>query len=264
MTAAVDFWQTLLGNLDAALLIFARILGIFSFNPLLSRSNIPAIVRAGASVLITYVIASTVDIGSVDLGNTAGQYLFAVLRELFIGLVLGFICNLFVYSIQLAGDLMDAQSGLGMAKVFDPSTNIQMSIFGSVISFMLYLYFFVTNSHLVLIKIFVDSFEVIPLGTGTISPDIGWAVTEMFSGVLVLILRLTMPIVAAELIVEFCVGLLMKAVPQIQIMVVNIQLKVIFGLVILYLVAAPIGEFVESYIEIMINTCREALPLIMQ
>ncbi|MBQ7783995.1 MAG: flagellar biosynthetic protein FliR, partial [Oscillospiraceae bacterium] len=222
----MDFWEVLFDNFEAKLLIFARILGIFSFNPMLSRSNIPARVRIGATMLITYVVALTLDTGGIDTGNTMGEYVMCFVRELFIGLVLGFICDMFVYMIYLAGDVMDAQAGLGMAKVFDPSTSIQMSMYGSYAGFMLYLYFFASNAHLMLIRIFVNSFEVIPLCSGYVNWDIGWLITEMFARIFALMLQLAMPVVAAELIVEFCVGILMKAVPQIQIMVVNIQLKV--------------------------------------
>ena len=149
-----------------------------------------------------------------------------------------------------------------MAKVFDPSTSIQMSMYGSYAGFILYLYFFASNAHLMLIRIFVNSFEVIPLCSGYVNWDIGWLITEMFARIFALMLQLAMPVVAAELIVEFCVGILMKAVPQIQIMVVNIQLKVIIGFFVLFAITSPMGEFIADYTEKLLNTCEEMLPLI--
>lgn len=258
----MEFWDVLLNNFDVTLLIFARILGIFSFNPMLSRANVPAMVRVGVTLLITYVISLTLNVGEIDTGSTMGVYAMCFVRELMIGLVLGFVCDLFVYMLYLAGDIMDAQAGLGMAKVFDPSTSIQMSMYGSFAGFMMYLYFFVSNAHLTLIRIFVDSFEVIPLCSGYINADIGWTIAEMFSQILVLMMQLSMPVIAAELIVEMCVGVLMKAVPQVQIMVVNIQLKVIFGFVVLFAITSPMSEFIADYTEKLLNTCREILPLI--
>ncbi|MGN0665193.1 MAG: flagellar biosynthetic protein FliR [Huintestinicola sp.] len=258
----MDFWEALLANLDISLLIFARMLGIFSFNPILSRNNIPVMVRVGISLMLTAILTAVLDFDYAVMDWNTGVYVMNILKELLIGVILGAVCDMFIFSVQIAGEIMDAQAGLGMAKVFDPSTKIQMSIFGSIISFMMYLYFFATNSHLTLVKIFVDSYEVIPIGTGYINADIGWAAIEMFSQVLVLVLKLAMPVIAAELIVEICVGLLMKTVPQIQIMVVNIQLKVVFGFLILYAIAAPIAEFVDKYIDNMLNSCRDILPQI--
>lgn len=252
----------LLSDFDIKLMVFARILGIFSFNPILSRSNIPARVRVGLSLLMAYIVALALPPMEYDAGNTVGQYVLSFAAELFIGVVLGFICDLFVYMIYLAGDIMDAQAGLGMAKVFDPSTHIQMSMYGSFIGFFMYLYFFASNAHLTLIRIFVDSFEVIPLGGGHLNPDLGWTIVSMFSQILVLMMQLAMPVIAAELIVEFCMGILMKTVPQIQIIVVNIQLKVIVGFVVLFAITSPMSEFIADYTDKMLNTCREMLPLI--
>lgn len=260
----MDFWELLLSDFDIKLLIFGRILGIFAFNPLLSRSNIPVRARVGLTLLITYAAALVYDPADIDMGNTAGQYIMMLIGEIFIGLVLGFVCDLFVYMLYVAGDVMDAQAGLGMAKVFDPSTHIQMSMYGSYAGFMLYLCFFASNAHLTLIRIFLDSFEIIPLGGGQISSELGWRVTEMFAHVFVMMMQLAMPVIAAEMIVEFCVGVLMKAVPQIQIMVVNIQLKVVVGFIVLFAITSPMGEFIAKYTDNMLGTCRELLPVIFE
>ena len=84
----------------------------------------------------------------------------------------------------------------------------------------------------------------------------------MFSQILVLMMQLAMPVIAAELIVEFCMGILMKTVPQVQIIVVNIQLKVIVGFVVLFAITSPMGEFIADYTDKMLGTCKEILPLI--
>ncbi len=258
----MDFWELLLSDLDIKLLIFARILGIFSFNPILARSNIPARVRVGLSMLIAYVISGVIPPSSPELGDTLGQYVMCFVGELSIGLVLGFVCDLFIYMIYLAGDVMDAQAGLGMAKVFDPSTQIQMSMYGSYMGFFMYLYFFAANAHLTLIRIFVDSFNVIPLGGGHLNDELGWTMVMIFARIFVLMMQLAMPVIAAELIVEFCMGILMKTVPQVQIIVVNIQLKVIVGFAVLFAITPPMTEFIADYMEKMLNTCQELLPLI--
>lgn len=192
----------------------------------------------------------------VDSSNT-GVYLFTLLQESIIGIIIGFITNLFFMSVQVAGEIMDMQSGLGMAKVFDPETNVQMSIMGSFASFMLYLYFFIANAHMSYIKLFVVSYDIMPIGAEGFNPDFGYAVAVYFSVLLGMVIKLAMPIMAAELILEFCMGVLMKSVPQIQIMVVNIQLKVAFGFLMLFLLAAPISEFVDGYLDTWLETLTD-------
>lgn len=245
----MDFFTVLFRSFETDLLVFARMLGIFIFNPILSRRNIPTIVKATVTVFITYIAILVVQPEPVDTGIRTGIYLMMICRETVIGLIFGFITDLFFYTVQVAGEVMDMQSGLGMAKVFDPESNVQMSVMGSFISFMMYLYFFATNSHLTLIRLFVMSYDVIPIGSGGFNPDLGYVAASYFSVVLALVIKLAMPIMAAEFILEFCMGLLMKSVPQIQIMVVNIQLKVAFGFAMLFLTAVPLSEYIDGYLD---------------
>ena len=254
--------MVLFRSFETNLLVFARILGIFAFNPILSRRNIPTIARIGASVLITYIVIMVLQPEPVDTGTQAGVYLMMILRESIIGLIIGFITDMFFFMVQVAGEIMDMQSGLGMAKVFDPETHVQMSIMGSFISFMMYLYFFVTNSHLTYIRLFVTSFGIIPLGTGGFNPDLGINIVSYFSVLLAMVIKLAMPVMAAELIMEFCMGVLMKSVPQIQLMVVNIQIKVAFGFAMLFLIAVPISEFVDSYLNTWLGALENLIPII--
>ena len=169
---------------------------------------------------------------------------------------------MFFYSVQMSGDIMDTQAGLGMAKVFDPESNIQMSVMGSFVSFMMYLYFFVTNAHLTYIKLFVMSFDIVPLGVGGFNSNLGIIIVEYFSVVLTLVMKIAMPIVVSQMILQFCVGVLMKSVPQIQIMVVNIQMKVGFGFLILYFVAVPMSNFIDKFMDIWLQTLEGVIPLI--
>ncbi len=258
----MDFFTVLYGSFETDLLFFARILGIFIFNPLLSRRNIPVIAKIGISIFITYIVILIKQPEPIDSGGQAGIYLMMILRESIIGIIIGFITDMFFFMIQVAGEVMDMQSGLGMAKVFDPETHVQMSIMGSFLSFMLYLYFFVTNCHMSYIKLFVVSFDIIPVGGGGFNPDLGYNIVTFFSVLFALVMKLAMPIIAAELIMEFCMGVLMKSVPQIQLMVVNIQMKVAFGFIMLFLTAVPISDFIDRYLERWLEVLEEYLSII--
>lgn len=258
----MDFYSLLFDNFETNLLVFSRVLGIFAFNPLLSRRNIPQIVKVVCCILISMIVIMVRQPEPVETGTVIGVYLAMLLKEGFVGAVLGFITDMFFYSVQMSGEIMDMQSGLGMAKVFDPGTNLQMSIMGSFVSFMMYLYFFVINAHLTYIELFVKSFDIIPLGFEGINPDLGISIVEYFSVVLTLVLKIAMPLIVSQMILQFCVGVLMKSVPQIQIMVINIQLKVGFGFLILFLVAVPLSDFIEKFMNTWLETLEGVLPLI--
>ncbi|MBQ3161386.1 MAG: flagellar biosynthetic protein FliR [Oscillospiraceae bacterium] len=258
----MDYFIVLFRSFETNILVFARILSIFAFTPILSRRNLPVMVRVTISIFITMIVIMVTQPEPVDSGTLAGIYLMMLLREIFIGLTLGFITNMFFNTIQVAGEIMDMQSGLGMAKVFDPETNVQMSIMGSVISFMMYLYFFATNSHMSYIQLFVISFDTLPVGGEGFNPDLGYNIVSYFSVLLAIVVKLAMPIIAAAFILEFCMGMLMKSVPQIQIMVVNIQLKVAVGFMMLFLIAVPLSDFIDSYLDTWLDAVAQFITII--
>lgn len=257
----MDYFIVLFRSFETNILVFARILSIFAFTPILSRRNLPVIARVTISIFITMIVIMVVQPEPVDSGTLAGVYLMMLVREIFIGLTLGFITNMFFNIVQLAGEIMDMQSGLGMAKVFDPETNVQMSVMGSIISFMMYLYFFATNSHMSYIQLFVISFDTLPVGGEGFNPDLGYNIVSYFSVLLAIVVKLAMPIIAAAFILEFCMGMLMKSVPQIQIMVVNIQLKVAVGFMMLFLIAIPLADFIDGYLDTWLDALGQFVTL---
>ena len=99
--------------LPVYLLVFVRMVGMFAFNPLFSRRNVPAIVRAGLALVCMAVIAPGVPYAPQVQDRLAS----AVLLELVIGLACGYIFQAFYYMLFMAGDFMDMQFGMAMSKV---------------------------------------------------------------------------------------------------------------------------------------------------
>ncbi|MCL2053634.1 MAG: flagellar biosynthetic protein FliR [Oscillospiraceae bacterium] len=258
----MDFFDVLFGGFETNLLIFARAIGMIAFNPILSRKNIPLRAKVGVAFFVAIAVVMAMRPAPIDTGEIPGVYLMMVVKEGFVGLTLGFITDMFLYSVQVGGELMDMQSGLGMAKVFDPITNSQSSVMGSLVGIMIYLYFFVINAHLSIIGIFAASYSVVPLGDWVVNLESGIAIASYFSLVLGLVIKLAMPVVVAALIVQFCIGLIMKSVPGIPIMMLNIQIKVIFGFWVLFTIASPMADFIDRYMRIWIETLEEAIHYI--
>jgi flagellar biosynthetic protein FliR len=243
--------QSLIGEYaQLFLLVLMRVSGAFSFAPVLSRTNIPLIARAGTSLIISFVAVTVMPPAAftADLGFPVGVYIIMILREFIIGAVLGIATTWFFQMLIFAGDVIDMQAGLGMAKVFDPGSQTQMSLFGSVFNFMIYFYYLATNCHLTFIKILTDSFAVLPLGDGFFPDTFVPYMLTLFTDVFILAVKLTLPIMIAELVVQFAVGIMMKSVPQIQIMVLNIEIKVVVGIFLLFLIITPTAEFIDKYL----------------
>ena len=258
----LEFFSVFFGSFETFLLVFARSIGTIAFNPILSRNNIPVRAKVALAVFIAFSVFMVINPVPVDTGVSPAVYLMMIVKEGFVGVVMGFITSMFLYCIQVSGELMDMQSGLGMAKVFDPITNAQSSVMGSIISIVMYLYFFVINGHLSIVAIFAASYNVIPIGDWAINFEVGLAVMSYFMLVLGLVIKLALPLVIAGLVVQVCIGLVMKAVPGIQIMMLNIQIKVLLGFWILFTIAAPMANYIDRYLWTWVETLEDSLSYI--
>ena len=138
----------IVNNFVGYLLVIARISGIFTFNPIFSRQNVPTRIKVGATLAFAIVTAGYVGgEGMLFTFNGIPGFFMVLLKELAVGLVLGFITNLIMTVIIYAGELMDTQIGFGMAKAMDPMTGIQMPLFANLFYYMFILYFFLIGGH---------------------------------------------------------------------------------------------------------------------
>ena len=256
------FFEELMNNYQTYLLIFARVFGVFLYNPILSRKNVPSRVKIGTSIALAGVIGLPL-VGTVEV-SIDSVFLLAVafIKEGIVGVILGFITQMFLSTLLVSGESMDMLSGLGMAKVYDSSSGIQMSAFGTIMTYMFILYFFITDCHLSYIKIMALSYDFVPIGFNAFNPDLLKNIVLFFGTILTMAMKLALPIIVAQLILDFCVGILMKAVPQIQVMQVNIQVKLLFGLFLVFFISTPLCECIEKYMNKMVDTLVSVLPSI--
>ena len=230
------------GALTLFLLITARVSGMVLFNPLLSRQNFPGIFRAGFALVMS---AFTYSVTGGRMEPPAGVLSLAgaLLLEVGLGAVLGLVIHFFLYIPQMAGLTIDTQMGMTMNQIYDSGSQSNMSVTGTLLNTLMILLFFAANGHHTLIRIMITSGEVVSYGGISIGNDVTNLALELFIECTILSVKLCMPILAAELIGQLGMGVLMKVIPQINVFSINIELKVIIGLLLLLLLMLPISEF---------------------
>ena len=244
------------------LLVFARMSGMILLNPLFARRNVPNMVRMGLILALTILISPTLPQSTVAAFSDI-EFIFAIYKEIFVGILCGLVFQTFYYMLFFTGDILDTQLGLSMAKVFDPGTSIQMSVTGNLLGILFILYIFVTDSHLLLIKLFASSYMIVPVGAVGLTPDVSSFLINLFTSTFSLALRLALPFLVASFTVEMSMGILMKLIPQIHVFVINIQVKLILGILLLLLFAQPMSSFMDNYMSIMFENIQRVFYAVM-
>lgn len=243
------------------LLVTGRMTGFVVFNPLLGRRGIPNLVKAGFIMMLSVCVYAITPVGELQAPTTVLGLVFSFLLEMFLGYVLGLAVNFFFYIPMMAGSIIDTQMGLAMASTYDPASGIQVTVTSTLLNAMMSLLFFAANGHHTLIRIMVSSGRIVPFGQVALGENLYAAFVELFVECTILGVKLAMPILAAELMGQVGMGILMKVIPQINVFVINIDLKVIIGLVLLMLLMPAISGFLLDAEAEMLLTLQRLLPL---
>lgn len=246
--------------LTAFLFISARISGFILFNPILGRANIPAAFRTGMIIVLSIFVAST-SVRQVSAPSGTVELCVRLLLELAVGFLLGMAVNFFFYIPQLAGSMIDTQMGMTMNQMYDAGAQANLSVTGQLLNILMTLLFFAGGGHLTLLRLFLTSEEIVPLGMVSIGLPAYHLMLELFVECTVLAVKLCMPVLAAELIAQVGMGVLMKVIPQINVFAINIELKVIVGLALLLVLVLPFSEFLLQAEGAMLNALHDVLTL---
>ena len=252
-----------IANIDLFLLVFMRMSGAFLFNPILGRNNVPVILKGAFALLCAFLVTPALDASKVQV-NGLVQLTFSCFLELGIGLALGVLIGGLFAVVAVAGELIDWQMGFSMANIYDPAGGISMPVVGSVFNAVLLIVFFAGNAHLSLLRMIADSFRAVAPGTVFPTQKSAQFIVNMGGDLLQLGLRLALPVIAVELVTQFALGILMKAVPQINVFTVGIQLQAIIGILMLVIALPIVAALCGKLSDYILEKSAELFRLMMQ
>ena len=241
------------------LLVFIRMSGLFLVSPVFGQKTIPTLVKSGLCLLLTLIVVQTVQ-PTVDYGAIpVPVYGLLIIKELMVGAVLGFITLLFFSVCLVAGQIIDVELGLGAGSLFDPQMQTQTSVTGLFLNLLLSLYFILSDGHLRLIAILVYSVRKIPIGQVHLTPGFANWIGEQFALSFGLAVSLMLPFIAAALLTEVALGILMRAIPQLNAYMVGIPLKVLVGLAVLLMIQPLFQPFCDRLFSQMFSAAEQAV-----
>jgi len=214
-----------------ALLVFLRVGALVVLIPVLGDKLVPAPVKAGLAVLISFLLYPVVSPSVEVISPAPLVFILLAAQEILLAGILALLANLIFSAVQFAGQVMSFQMGMAIANVFDPATSAQGAITAQLASILAMLLWLGAGAHHAFLLALSDSFSLLPIGHAWASG--GWdvlnnAAAQMF----VLALRLVAPVLLLLFFVNVALGLVSRAVPQIQVFFVSFPLTVGLGLLV--------------------------------
>jgi len=232
---------------------FARVLGLLIAAPIFGNPRFPLRVRLALALIITVIVAPTLPpLPQVAPDSLPGLGIFA--QQLLIGLTMGFALRLIFTAVEMAGELIGLQMGLGFAVFYDPQNAGQMPLIGQFLGVLTTLIFLAVNGHLLMLSALAESFRDLPIGDlpgqGTWLAVAGWG-SRIFAAALLL----AMPVVAALLTVNLALAALTRAAPQLNVFAIGFPITLTVGFSALLLTLPWLTPVVDG----MLRETMEAL-----
>ncbi len=247
--------ENLIPEFELFLLVFIRISGLFLIIPVFGVRNVPVVFRIGLALFISYSVIGFHTLPANVRMDTYVQLAYYAISELIIGFVLGFIAITAFSAISMAGQMIDTHLGFGLVHILDPQSGMEVSLMGKFKNILAIIIFFTIDGHHTLLRIIIESFELIPAGNVRLQHVIVLGIVELFVDYFVLALQIAIPIIAASIIVEMVFGIIVRTVPQMNIFVLGIPIKILIGLIAFYflvpLYVALMGEVFGDMLDSM-------------
>ncbi|MCQ4303033.1 flagellar biosynthetic protein FliR [Stutzerimonas frequens] len=237
------------------LLPLFRIAALLMSMPLIGTQLVPMRIRLYLALAIALVLVPTLPpmpaVDSLSLGS-----LLLIAEQLVIGVMLGFVLQLFFHVFIVSGQLLAMQMGLGFASMVDPANGISVPVLGQFFNMLVILLFLSVNGHLVVLEILAESFVTLPVGAG-LSINHFWEVAGKLGWVLGAGLLLVLPAITALLVVNLAFGLMTRAAPQLNIFSIGFPLTLVLGLIIVWIGMADIFAQYQIFVSEALMMLRE-------
>ncbi len=233
----------------------ARILALIASAPILGNKQIPLRVKISLAMLITVIIAPTINVPT-NIDPASAQGLLILVQQILAGLAMGFAMRLIFTAIEMAGDLAGMQMGLGFASFYDPVNASYTPVVAQFLGVLAALAFIGMNGHLYMLAALAESFQAFPISASLPSATAFRTLVEWGSTIFIHALQLSMPIIGALMITNLALGILTRSAPQLNIFAVGFPITLTVGFATLALTLPYLAPMLDNVINEGLETMQ--------
>lgn len=213
------------------ILLFFRFAALFIAVPIFSHQNIPVNIKASMAFFFTIVFYSSMP--PLAIAINLPTILIAILGEFMFGLAIGIILLVAYNVITFAGGLISFMMGFSMASAIDPQSGVSMPIISQFLSLMGLMVLLSMNLHHWMLLYINDSLQAIPLGGFLMTEDLFHYIIYATSNMFLVGFMIAFPIVALSWLADVIFGMLMKTMPQFNLLVIGFPIKIMVAFAVL-------------------------------
>ena len=253
-----------LKEIEFFLLIFVRIVTIIAFLPIFGAQPVPFQLKIALALLLSVILFPLVmNSGPVLPGTfSTGLFVMVLIKEVLVGLAIGFVTSFLFTAVQFAGKLVDTEIGFGFVELVDPFSNEPVTVLGQLQVIIFTILFLMFNGHYFLIIAIQRSFELVPLmGVQFPGGKLAFHITVLIGNIFVLAIKFAAPVYVTLVLTELALGVVARTVPQMNIFFVGLPLKIVVGMGSVFIVLPLLASLFRNTVEVLIQDIWRLLYL---
>ena len=253
-----------INHLEYYLAIFVRVMGAIAFAPIFGNRTVTRRVRIFIGIACALAVFTANPY--VPLGySTFLEYTIILLKELIVGITIGFMSNVTLSIINAAGQFIDREIGFSMVSDFDPGMNTEITITAEFYNMLVMLIMLCSNMHYFILSALSDSFQLIPLGNVTIDTGTLYdTMVQYIADYFIISVRIALPVMIATMLLNVVLGVLAKTAPQMNMFVIGMQLKIFVGFAVLFVTIGFLPNITEYIYNEMQTVVTDVMKAFMQ
>jgi len=250
------------GQIIAFALVFLRIIAFVVAWPVFGTQLLPVPVKVLLALVLSVVLFPVVKMQNLDLIKISDELILISFREILIGLFLGFLLKFFFFAVSIAGELMGISSGLASAQLFNPAVGSQTNVMEQGHLILATLFLLATNGHHLFIQGLAQSFETVPISAVGINYGSFSSLALVIRDAFTIGVKMASPVIVAIFLTNLTMGLLGRAVPQLNVMMTSFQVTIVVSVAVFFItIPLLIGEM-DGLVQLMAEKFFAAMKVI--
>lgn len=211
-------------------LVLLRMIAFIFAAPVFGSPQIGIPTRILFCLIVSMCIFPTVQMDSKLLDGLSNDIISLAAREVIVGLCLGFVCRIFFYAVSMTGDFVSICLGLNTAQLFNPAMETQGSVVEQFYGVIGMLFFFAVGGHHIFISGLAQSYDLVKVGELSFNVGPLGELATLGQTLFMVTIKMSAPVMVAVLLSQVAMGLLGRAIPQINVLITSFPVTIMVGL----------------------------------
>lgn len=254
--------MTITSYIMIGMLVFVRMLSLFSITPLFGAVQVPNLFKIGFAFFLAELVMATMTTAQLARHLTVldtGHFIYYVVQEAMVGFAIGLVVTALFAAVQFAGELLDIQTGFSVATLLAPGMIAPAGILSNFYYIMFVMIFIGGDGLSTVVLALLNSFRYLPLGVTVFDGSVANVLLQLLINLTIIGVQLAAPVLLATFMTNVALALASRLVPQMNVFVVGFPLVLLLGLLLLGIVMSALVYVMSNMVGSLDNQIASML-----